>query len=100
MSPSPSLLRQYVRSVLLERRKGKKPGGPRTDLGAIRQINPGSFYVKVAGAVKSAEGDVEDASKELDVAPRTLYHYLETDPALGDIKTTEDREEKDEREGD
>ena len=54
--------------------------------------------MKVAGAVKSAEGDVEEAASELDVAPRTLYHYLETEPKLDHIKTTEDREEERDRE--
>jgi hypothetical protein len=93
-----SLLRTYIRTLLAERRNGKKPGGPRTDLGAVRQLDPGSFYVKVAGAVKSAEGDVEEAADDLDVAPRTLYHYLETEPKLGTIKTTADRAAEDEDE--
>ena len=97
MTRTPSLLRLYIRSLLSERRSNKKPGGPRTDLGAIRQIDPGSFYVKVAGAVKNNEGDVEDAADDLDVSTRTLYHYLETEPDLEHIKTTQDREEAEEK---
>lgn len=87
-------LRQYIREILAERKKrSRKPGGPRTDLGAVRQLNPGEFSVRVKGAVDSAGGDVERAAGNLDVAPRTLYHYLETEPALDTVKTTADKED-------
>lgn len=62
-------------------------------MGAIRQLNPGEFSVRVKGAVDSAEGDVDRAANRLDVAPRTLYHYLETEPALSNVETTTDRED-------
>ena len=89
-----NLIRQFIREVLSEkRRRHGKPGGPRTDMGAVRQINPGEFSVRVKGAVASAAGDVNSAADNLDVSSRTLYHYLETEPSLDAVKTTEDYED-------
>lgn len=87
-----NLIRQFIREVLSEKRHGK-PGGPRTAMGAVRQINPGEFSVRVKGAVASAGGDVNSAADNLDVSSRTLYHYLETEPSLDAVKTTEDYED-------
>lgn len=90
------LLKEFI-ELVLERRhsKGKgsrhkKPGGPRTTAGAIRQINPDKFKTQVRAAVKAAGGDVESAAKEVGVAKRTMYHYLEDEPGLGNVKTTAD----------
>ena len=89
-------LRQYIRAILTEKKRtSKKPGGPRTDMGAIRQLNPGEFSVRVKGAIDSAGGEVDKAADNLDVAPRTLYHYLETEPSLDNVKTTEDLKDED-----
>lgn len=85
-------MREYI-SALLAERSGKKPGGPRTDVGALRQLNPEKFSVAVKGAVKGAEGDVDSAAEKLGVAPRTLYHYLETEPSLGGVETGDGGEE-------
>jgi hypothetical protein len=95
-----NLIVEFVREVLAERsgkRSKKKPGGPRTDMGAIRQLNPGEFSVRVKGAVDSAGGDVEKAAKNLDVATRTLYHYLDTEPGLGNVETSSEREDAEEK---
>lgn len=97
MTSSPALLRQYIRSIILERGHGKKPGGPRTNLGALHQLNPDSFRAKISSAMSSAEGNVEDAADDLDVASRTLYHYLETEPSLDSIQTTKDIEDDDDK---
>ena len=94
-----NLILEYVREVLAEKRRNKKPGGPRTDLGAVKQLNPGEFSVKVKGAVDSAEGDVDDAADNLGVAARTLYHYLETEPDLASVKTSEEREGEEKKYG-
>jgi hypothetical protein len=94
-----NLIVEFVREVLSEKRRNKKPGGPRTDLGAVKQLNPGEFSVRVKGAVDSAEGDVAKAADNLDVAPRTLYHYLETEPNLASVKTSEEREGEDAKYG-
>lgn len=93
------LIVEFVREVLSEKKRSKKPGGPRTDMGAIRQLNPGEFSVRVKGAVDSAEGDVDAAANNLEVAPRTLYHYLETEPSLTNVKTSEEREGEDAKYG-
>lgn len=95
---TPSLLRALIRETLLaEKRKRRgKPGGPRTDMGALRQIYPGEFAVTVKGAVDSAEGDVDRAAANLDVSTRTLYHYLDTVPDLKNVETTADKTEEDE----
>ena len=85
-----NLITEFIREVLAEKRR--KPGGPRTDMGAVRQLNPGEFSVRVKGAVDSAEGDVEKAADNLDVSTRTLYHYLETEPSLSNVETTTDKE--------
>ena len=100
MTSSPALLRQYIRSIILERRhrhKRKQPGGPRTNLGALHQLNPDSFRAKISSAMSSAEGNVEDAADDLDVASRTLYHYLETEPSLDSIQTTQEIEDDDKK---
>ena len=94
-----NLIVEFVREVLAEKRRNRKPGGPRTDLGAVKQLNPGEFSVRVKGAVDSAEGDVAKAADNLDVAPRTLYHYLETEPNLASVKTSEEREGEDAKYG-
>jgi len=87
-------LRQYIREILTEKkRKSSKPGGPRTDFGATWQLNPGKAAVDLKVAVDSAEGDVAAAADSLEVAPRTLYHYLETEPSLERVKTTADKED-------
>jgi len=84
-----SLLREMVREVLAEkkakgRRKArkKKTGGPRSDIGALRQLEPNAFLTKVKGAISDNEGDVHKAAKDLDVAPRTLYGYISDEPKL------------------
>lgn len=92
-----NLIVEFVREVLSEKKKRRrKPGGPRTDMGAVRQLNPGEFSVRVKGAVDTANGDVDAAARSLGVASRTLYHYLDTEPSLSTVKTTEDRADDDE----
>jgi hypothetical protein len=95
-----SLLKEFVVATLAERRRKRKrkPGGPRTDIGALMQINPDAARTKVRVAVKATKGDVEGASEKLGLASRTLYHYLDTDPSLDGVKTTEDYEAAEERE--
>lgn len=88
-----NLLVEYVRAVLAEKKRHKKPGGPRTDLGAVKQLNPGEFAVRVKGAVDSADGEVDKAADNLGVATRTLYHYLDTEPQLAPVKTSSERED-------
>lgn len=88
-----SALRQYIREILTEKKRNKKTGGPRTDFGAQWQLNPGKSAVDLKVAVDSAGGDVEDAADKLDMSPRTLYHYLETEPTLGRVKTIADKED-------
>ena len=99
LRPMKNLIVEFVREVLAERsgKRRKKPGGPRTDMGALRQLNPGEFSVRVKGAVDSAEGDVDKAADALDVASRTLYHYLETEPGLGNVETASEREDAEKR---
>ena len=94
-----ALIKEYVEAVLLSERRRKhrhKPGGPRTDLGALRQLHPAEFDFKVRTAVDNAEGDVPAAADELDVATRTLYHYLSDSPGLAGVKTTADLPSDDE----
>jgi len=89
------LLREYVKEALiLEEKPTKKktPGGPRTDLGAVKQLNPGKFTNTVRQAVHTAHGDVSNAAQKLGVATRTMYHYLENEPNLGSVKTEKDLE--------
>lgn len=85
-----ALLREMVREVLAEKKtKGrrrarkKKTGGPRSDIGALRQLEPNAFRTKVRTALEDNEGDVHRAAKDLDVAPRTLYGYIADEPKLG-----------------
>lgn len=94
MSIIHSLLESYISEILSERRRNKKkrnrkPGGPRSDIGALRQLNGDAFATKVKGAVNAAGGDVPAAAQKLDVAPRTLYGYLE-DSSLESVATTSD----------
>jgi len=94
-----NLILEYVREVLAEKQRNKKPGGPRTNLGALKQLHPGEFSVKVRGAVDSADGDVENAANNLGVATRTLYHYLDSEPDLASVKTSEEREGEEKKYG-
>lgn len=93
-----TLLREFVAATLAERKRQKrrKPGGPRTYLGALMQVNPDAAKTRVRSAVKSTKGDVPDAAEKLDVSSRTLYHYLDNVPTLGGIKTTADIEAEEE----
>lgn len=88
-SETVSLLREMVREVLAEkktkgRRKGrrKKTGGPRSRIGAIRQLQPNTFLTKVNAAISDNDGDVHRAAADLDIAPRTLYGYIADEPKL------------------
>lgn len=94
------LLREFVRQEMLaeKKKRRKKPGGPRTDLGAEFHLNPEAVKTKIQATVKSTKGDVAAAANSLDVAERTLYHYLETVPGLENVKTTEDYQLEDEEE--
>lgn len=84
-----------VSALLSERRRSRrKPGGPRTDLGALRQLDPGAFTAKVSSAVASTGGAVDDAARRLEVAPRTLYHYLDTEPALDGVETSSELDDE------
>jgi hypothetical protein len=85
------LLKEWIALVLEERRR--KPGGPRTDIGALRQLHPIAFTNKVKADVKSNGGDVEAAAKKLGVAKRTLYHYLDDDSELNSVKTGGEEDE-------
>lgn len=92
------LILEFVREVLAERsgKRQRKPGGPRTDMGALKQLNPGEFAVRVKGAVDSAEGDVHKAAENLGAAPRTVYGWL-NEPGLGNVKTSSEREDAEEK---
>lgn len=88
-SETVSLLREMVREVLVERKsKGrrrarkKKTGGPRSDIGALRQVQPNTFLTRVNAAISDNDGDVHRAAKDLDIAPRTLYGYISDEPKL------------------
>jgi len=94
-------LRQYIAEALLtekrrshRRRKKKHPGGPRTDIGALAQLDPGSFAVKVRGAMDDSGGSVAGAARKVGVAPRTMYHYLDDVPALSHVKTSSELSDK------
>jgi hypothetical protein len=90
-------LRGYLREVLLSERGKKTPGGPRTDAGALRQLNPSKFKGEIRAAVDAAKGSVPKAAKAVGVAPRTMYYYLDDEPGLSDVKTAEERTEEKEK---
>lgn len=91
-----TVIKQLVQEALIgeRRRKGAHPGGPRTDVGALRQLEPNSFVMKVKSVMDDHGGDVHKAAEDLDVAPRTLYYYLDDESALRSVETSEDKEEK------
>lgn len=90
-----------MRLTLQERRyRRKKPGGPRTDLGALRQLEPLKAAAQVRAAMDNKEGEVANAAQYLDIAPSTLYNYLDNDPELKNIETSSEREEKEKSEED
>lgn len=92
------LLRSCIRNILIEKRKHKKkPGGPRTNAGAIRQLNHDTFILKVKDAMHNAKGDVHVAAKQLKVSTRTLYHYLDDESKLGSVKTSSEIETAEEK---
>jgi len=88
-------LRELISEIILaERSKKSTPGGGLTKAGALRKLYPGEFAERIKGVVDSAKGDVDKAAHNIDVAPRTLYHYLETVPTLRNVETTADKEEE------
>lgn len=89
-------VRHMIREAMLNE-KGTHPGGPRTDVGALRQLEPTSFVMKVKAAMSDHGGDVHKAAAALDVAPRTLYYYLDDESALNSVETTSDKEEEDKK---
>lgn len=98
------LLKEFVRVLVVEekskkRRKRRKSGGSRTMFGAKYQVNPSAARTELRAAVKAAQGNVPDAADKLNISPRTLYHYLEVDPSLDGVKTTEDFQDPEERFG-
>lgn len=69
-------------------KKKKLPGGPRTDAGATKHLHPEKFAAAARAAMNGADGDVAAAARKMGVAKRTMYHYLETTPALRGVKTS------------
>lgn len=97
------LIEEFVKEALLQlqlekrkRARRKKPGGPRTDMGAWRQLNPEKFRNVVRSTMNSEQGNVSDAAGDLGVSTRTLYHYLEDEPLLRSVKTSTEREHEEE----
>ena len=95
------LLREAIRetllSTLLEARKGKKPGGGLTDMGALRRVSPQRYMTQYRGALEASSGDVEQTAARLDVSPRTVWAALEDEPSLQKAKdSAEKRDEEDE----
>lgn len=92
-----TLLREVIQGIILSEKRGGKrtPGGPRTDIGALRQLEPSTFVTQVKSAVKDHDGDADQAARELGVAKRTLYHYLNDEPALGSVETSGELDDDD-----
>lgn len=88
------VLREWIEEVLLaeRRHKRRKPGGPRTDAGALRQLNPDAFRTRVRAAVRKGTS-MTAAAKSIGVAKRTLYHYLDDEPGLENVKTPSEHED-------
>jgi len=74
-----AILTEAVKNMIQEK---KKPGGGLTDMGALKRINKPSWTAKIKSALRDTEGDVETASKELDVSARTLHGYIDDDSSL------------------
>lgn len=93
---SEELLRSFLSLVLAEGKRKKKhkhkPGGPRTDVGAMRQLNHDAFIVKVRDTMSHEKGDVAKAAKRLGVSKRTMYHYLDDEAKLDSVKTSSEIE--------
>jgi len=94
------LLKQLIHEAVLAekrhgRRKGRKrkPGGPRTDTGALRQLEPNAFIQQVKTAMDDYEGNVTKAARKLGVSRRTMYHYLSDERALTGVETSSERNE-------
>ena len=74
-----AILTKAIKDMIRERRK---PGGGLTDMGALKRINKPAWAAKIKSALRDTEGDVETASKELDVSARTLHGYIDDDFSL------------------
>ena len=92
------LLREMIRNIALDvltekrAKKGKKPGGGLTDLGAQYHLDKATANRKAALLLRREEGDVEDAAQSLGVSKRTLYKYIQDNPPL---KRAKERAERD-----
>ena len=87
------LIAELVRECILAEKKKRKPGGPLTDMGAYKKINPDKFRSLVQTAMQATDGEVDDAADKIDVSTRSMYNYLK-DPGLKKIKTAAEKEEK------
>jgi ribosomal protein S9 len=97
---SAALLKEFIKEtldLLDEKKRHAKPGGPRTDIGAVRQLNPEKFRNRVRAAVNGHGGDAAKAASELGVAKRTLYYYLDDEKSLHTVKTSDERAEEKEK---
>ena len=94
------LINEVVKDFFLERRtkRRRKPGGGLTDMGALRRLNPREYNAKVRTALVGGKGDIESASKDLDISSRTLYQALEDIPVLQKFKDGIDAEQEREEE--
>ena len=79
------LLKEIIHQFIIDE---AKPGGGITKIGALKIVNPSSATNEKIAALKSADGEVEDAAKKLDVSARSLYNYIEKEPKLQKAQDT------------
>ena len=75
------LLRDLIKRTVRQL-KEEKPGGGLTDFGALYRIEKSAATAKARQALIAADGDVDRAAVDLEIAPTTLRYYLDLQPSL------------------
>jgi hypothetical protein len=96
MKHGEALLREAIRTIILEK---KKRGGGITPLGALGVLDPTAQDLKIKAALRSQDGDVPSTADDLGISTRMLYVHFDEKPSLERLKNNlQDDAEKDEDE--
>jgi len=79
-----SIIRQLVKESIL--REDETPGGPITDLGAEKIVNPSDYMSDFRKALVASDGIVKKAARTLGIATRTAHYHIAQSPELQKVK--------------
>lgn len=86
---------KIVAEMLAEKkiRKGKKPGGGLTDLGAWKRVSRVKWAGQIRAALDGAGGDIEKTADRLGISVSSTYAALQDEPTLQRAKDVIDKKD-------